>query len=115
MTRTILELRKAIGIVISKLPERIDSPHDVYQVLGLDKKLGWRIYKIIHEDDLYFAAQFVPGKHSFGRFIKSCKSKGVEKKFLDKALTAVEEFYEIIEIHSGDRQSMDMMLMASSR
>jgi len=115
VTRTILDLRKAIGIVVSKLPERIDSPHDVYQVLGLDKKLGWRIYKIIHEDDLYFAAQFVPGKHSFGRFIKSCKNKGVEKTFLDDALRAVEDFYEIIDVHSGDRQSMDMMLMASSR
>ena len=115
VTRTILELRKAIGIVISKLPQRIDSPHDVYQVLGLDKKLGWRIYKIIHEDDLFFAAQFVPGKHSFGRFIRSCKAKGVEKKFLNDTLAAVESFYEIIEIHSGDRQSMDMMLMASSR
>ena len=115
VTRTILELRKAIGIVISKLPERIDSPHDVYQVLGLDKKLGWRIYKIIHEDDLFFAAQFVPGKHSFGRFIRSCKAKGVEKNFLTDTLTAVENFYEIIDIHSGDRQSMDMMLMASSR
>ncbi|MCK5130774.1 MAG: hypothetical protein KAR40_01310 [Candidatus Sabulitectum sp.] len=115
VTRTILGLRRAIGIVINKLPERIDSPHDVYQVLGLDKKLGWRIYKIIHEDDLFFAAQFVPGKHSFGRFIRSCKVKGVEKCFLDEALKAVEEFYEIIDIHSGDRQSMDMMLMASSR
>ncbi len=115
VTRTILELRKAIGIVISKLPERIDSPHDVYQVLGLDKKLGWRIYKIIHEDDLFFAAQFVPGKHSFGRFIRSCKAKGVEKCFLTSTLAAVENFYEIIDIHSGDRQSMDMMLMASSR
>ncbi len=115
VTRTILELRKAIGIVISKLPERIDSPHDVYQVLGLDKKLGWRIYKIIHEDDLFFAAQFVPGKHSFGRFIRSCKAKGVEKNFLTDTLAAVENFYEIIDVHSGDRQSMDMMLMASSR
>jgi hypothetical protein len=115
VTRTILDLRKAIGIVVSKLPERLDSPHDVYQVLGLDKKLGWRIYKIIHEDDLYFAAQFVPGKHSFGRFIKSCKSKGVEKTYLDDAVHAVEDFYEIIDVHSGDRQSMDMMLMASSR
>ncbi len=115
VTRTILGLRKAIGIVVSRLPERIDSPHDVYQVLGLDKKLGWRIYKIIHEDDLFFAAQFVPGKHSFGRFIKSCRGKGVEKKYLEDALTAVEEFYEIIDKHSGDRQSMDMMLMASSR
>lgn len=115
VTRTILGLRKAIGVVINKLPERIGSPHDVYQVLGLDKKLGWRIYKIIHEDDLYFAAQFVPGKHSFGRFIRSCRVKGVEKNFLDEALKAVEEFYEIIDIHSGDRQSMDMMLMASSR
>lgn len=115
VTRTILGLRKAIGIVISALPERIDSPHDVYQVLGLDKKLGWRIYKIIHEDDLFFAAQFVPGKHSFGRFILSCRSKGVSRDCLDDALKAVEEFYEIIDIHSGDRQSMDMMLMASSR
>ncbi len=115
VTRTILGLRKAIGIVVDKLPERIDSPHDVYQVLKLDKKLGWRIYKIIHEDDLYFAAQFVPGKHSFGRFIRSCKAKGVSKNYLDDALKAVEEFYEIIDIHSGDRQSMDMMLMASSR
>lgn len=115
VTRTILGLRKAIGIVVSKLPERIDSPHDVYQVLGLDKKLGWRIYKIIHEDDLFFAAQFVPGRHSFGRFIKSCRARGVGKDCLENAMTAVEEFYEIIDIHSGDRQSMDMMLMASSR
>jgi hypothetical protein len=115
VTRTILGLRKSIGIVVNKLPERIDSPHDVYQVLGLDKKLGWRIYKIIHEDDLFFAAQFVPGKHSFSRFVRSCKAKGVEKSYLDAALKSVEEFYEIIEIHSGDRQSMDMMLMASSR
>ena len=115
VTRTILGLRKAIGLVINQLPQRIENPHDVYQVLGLDKKLGWRIYKIIHEDDLFFAAQFVPGKHSFGRFIKSCKNKGVAGNFLQDALNAVEDFYEIIDIHSGDRQSMDMMLMANSR
>ena len=115
VTRTILGLRKAIGLVVNQLPQRIENPHDVYQVLGLDKKLGWRIYKIIHEDDLFFAAQFVPGKHSFGRFIKSCKNRGVTTNYLDDALSAVEDFYEIIDIHSGDRQSMDMMLMANSR
>jgi hypothetical protein len=115
VTRTILSLRKAIGQAVSRLPERIDSPHDMYQVLQLDKKLGWRMYKIIHEDDLFFAAQFVPGRHSFGRFIKSCKARGVGDCYLKDAMKAVEDFYEITEIHSGDRQSMDMMLMASSR
>ncbi|PIE51401.1 hypothetical protein CSA37_11785 [Candidatus Fermentibacteria bacterium] len=115
VTRTILELRKAIKIIINCLPEKVESPHDVYQVLGLDKKLGWRMYKIVNEEDLFFAAQFVPGRHSFGRFIKSCKSKGVAKGYLQNAVRAVEYFYEIIDIHSGDRHSMDMMLMASSR
>jgi ribosomal protein S18 acetylase RimI-like enzyme len=112
--KTVLEVKRRIGALMDALPAYIENPHDVYQVLNLDKKLGWRIFRIVHEDDIFFAAQFIPGKHSFGRFLKSCRGKGVPQELLDDAMKAVEEFYGLVEVHSGDRQSLDLMLMTSS-
>ncbi len=112
--KTVLEVKRRIGALMDALPAYIENPHDVYQVLNLDKKLGWRIFRIVHEDDIFFAAQFIPGKHSFGRFLKSCRGKGVPQELLDDAMKAVEEFYGLVDVHSGDRQSLDLMLMTSS-
>jgi hypothetical protein len=112
--KTVLEVKRRIGALMDALPAYIENPHDVYQVLNLDKKLGWRIFRIVHEDDIFFAAQFIPGKQSFGRFLKSCRSKGVPQELLDEAMRAVEEFYGLVDVHSGDRQSLDLMLMTSS-
>jgi len=112
--KTVLEVKRRIGALMDALPAYIENPHDVYQVLNLDKKLGWRIFRIVHEDDIFFAAQFIPGKQSFSRFLKSCRGKGVPQELLDDAMKAVEEFYGLVDVHSGDRQSLDLMLMTSS-
>lgn len=112
--KTVLEVKRRLGALMDALPAYIENPHDVYQVLNLDKKLGWRMFRIVHEDDIFFAAQFIPGRHSFSRFMKSCRAKGVSQDLIEGAMKAVEDFYGLVEVHSGDRQSLDLMLLTSS-
>jgi hypothetical protein len=107
-------VRSAFGSVLQALPERPDRPSEVQKALKIDAKLGWSISKLIKENDLYLSAQHVPGERRLETFFKAAKRRDVPEPLLERARKSVEEFDALIEIHAGDRASLEMMLLGCS-
>jgi hypothetical protein len=112
--QSISRLRGAFGAMLATLPGRPQRPHEIQKALGIDAKLGWKIAKLVHEDDLFLSAQHLPGERRLETLFKAAAKHHVPEAMIAKARDAVSEFESLIEIHAGDRASMEMMLLGCS-
>jgi hypothetical protein len=79
-------------------------------VLNIDKKLGWRVFKLVQGSDLFTAAQHVPGTAGVRIFLQAANERGVPTRLTESVARAVKEFDRLIEVHAGDRASLEMMM-----
>jgi hypothetical protein len=111
---TVSLMKNVLGDILHSLDISVDNPRDVYKKLNIDKKLGWKIYNVVCEDDPFLAAQFVPGKAACRNFMKLCKKMGTSKKLLKRAREACLAFDSMVEKHADSRREFDLMLLSCS-
>jgi len=111
---TVFLMRNTLGDILHGLDISVENPRDVYKKLNIDKKLGWKIYNVVCEEDPFLAAQFVPGKAACRNFMKLCKRLGTSKKLLRRAREACEAFDALVEKHADSRKEFDLMLLSCS-
>lgn len=112
--QTIARLRSTFGAILSALPEPAQRPHEVQKSLSIDAKLGWKIAKLVQEDDVFLSAQHLPGKRRLETFFRAAAKRNVPDGLISRARQAVDEFDELIKVHAGDRASLEMMLLGCS-
>lgn len=112
--QTISRLRSSFGAILSALPEQPQRPHEIQKGLGIDAKLGWKIAKLIQEQDIFLSAQHLPGDRRLETLFKAAAKKQVPDQLIDRAREAVAEFDDLVQIHAGDRASLEMMLLGCS-
>ncbi len=113
-TTVLSDLRRTFGAVVDALPGQLRRPSEVQHALELDKKLGWRIARLINEEDPFLCAQHVPGPGSIRRFFEAAAGKSVPEPILQEARDAVDRFDRLVEVHAGKRADLEMMLMSCS-
>lgn len=96
------ELVQAVGADAS-------SPQSISRQLGVNKNLAWKISKIIVTVDSTAALQQMPGAAGLRIFFEKLEAKSVRAELLHAAQIAVEEYDRLIEVHSGDRTTLEMM------
>ncbi len=110
----IFGLKGAVTEILQALPGDLEQPRDVYKTLGIDRMIGWNIFKLHETEDCFLSVRHIPRKAAFKGFLRAASRKGVT----DSLLVAAEEnfvlFEELVELHAGDRPSMEMMLLAYS-
>ena len=107
-------IKSTLGAIFDCLPKPLVSPHDVQVAFGIDKKLGWKLYRVISENDVFFSAQFVPGAAAYKKFLRAAARHDVPTEVTARAEKAMQEFVRIAELHAGDRSSFDLMLLSCS-
>lgn len=112
--QTISRLRSTFGAILSALPQPAQRPHEVQKSLAIDAKLGWKIVKLVQEDDVFLSAQHLPGKRRLETFFRAAAKRDVPDNLIVRARQAVDEFDELVKIHAGDRASLEMMLLGCS-
>jgi hypothetical protein len=85
------------------------APQSISRQLGLNKNLAWKIAKIVQADDPIVALEQMPGSAGIAIFLRSLHRAGADAKLLETAREAVQEYERLIEIHSGDRSTLEMM------
>lgn len=108
--RALQNIREAFAALLESLPQRVGRAHEVAKVLGIHRKLGWQIAKLVYESDPLAAAQHVPGAASIRRFLDAVAKQKVNAELIDSARAAVESFERLVEVHAGDRESLNLML-----
>lgn len=112
--KVITSIKTSFGELLRSIDVGLYHPKDVYNALGIDKKLGWKIYNVTCEEDHYLAAQHVPGINACRRFFKKCRKNGASKSFIASARSSIDEFELLVERHAGSRQEFDLMLLSCS-
>jgi hypothetical protein len=108
-------VRNAFAELIEALPGQVGRPSELEKALGIDKKLGWRIFKLAHGSDPFAAAQHVPGTAGVRIFLDAAARQGVSAELTRAVTAAVESFEHLVDLHAGDRASFDMMVSGFAR
>lgn len=108
-------LRRAFSDVLVSAGADPSRPQDVSRRFGLDKTLTWRIARVIREEDAWEAVAHIPRRPSVRIFISKMAKHGVPQAKLDALLTSVNEFERFIEVHTGDRETLEMMVGAAAK
>lgn len=102
-------LREALSEVLGALRADPGDHQDVARKLGLAKNLAWKVTKIIQEDDPAQALEQMPGGPGLRILLERIDHSGVERSMIDAVHHAVAEYERLIELHSGDRATLEMM------
>ncbi|MCK4660139.1 MAG: hypothetical protein KAV82_11510 [Phycisphaerae bacterium] len=104
------QFRGAFAEVVDALPGLITRPHELSKSLKIDMKLAWKIMKVAHGSDLFAAAQHIPGSLGIKVFLKAAARQSVPAPRIRAVEAAVGQFERLIEVHAGDRATLEMML-----
>ncbi|MCK5786603.1 MAG: hypothetical protein KAH54_08615 [Candidatus Sabulitectum sp.] len=108
------DLKKAVTDILQALPGDLDQPRDVYKTLGIDRMIGWNIFKLHEVEDCFLSVRHIPRKAAFMGFLRAASRKGISDSILAVANKNFMRFEELVDLHAGDRPSMEMMLLAYS-
>ncbi len=108
-------LRRAFADVLVSVGADPERPQDVSRRFGLDKTLSWRIARVIREEDAWEAVAHIPRRPSVRIFIDKMAKHGVPREKLDALLESVNVFERFIEVHTGDRETLEMMVGAAAK
>ena len=107
--------RSAFADIIAALPGEITRPQELTRALGIDKKLGWKIANVVQSPDPFEIAQHVPGRSGLQIFLNAAKKKKISQEYINAAQDAILEYERLIDIHAGDRATLEMMLLSHAK
>lgn len=70
---------------------------------------------MIREEDAWEAVSHIPRRPSVRIFVDKMSKHGVPQEKLDALLESVSEFERFIEVHTGDRETLEMMVGAAAK
>jgi hypothetical protein len=100
---------RSIGQVIEQLPGPIRRAADVQRALGIDKALGWQLFRVGGGTDPINAGPHVPRPAPLAKALRAAARCGVAPETIDEAAEAAAEFERLVDRHAGDRGSFDAM------
>ncbi len=112
--RALTELQAALHGAVELLGEYPRKSTELARALGLERNVAWKLYRLIHERDIFAAARFVPGAASMATFVSGAAGAGVPESALDRVREAAETYERVVRTHAGDRASADIMLGAKA-
>ncbi|MEQ8844100.1 MAG: hypothetical protein RIB58_04525 [Phycisphaerales bacterium] len=86
------------------------SPREAARHLSLDKTLCWKLSRIINEESLARVASNIPGAAGIRLALDALEKAGADAGTLDRVRKAFEAFDQMVEIHSGDKTKLELML-----
>ncbi len=107
LRRCLLEMFRAAGVEPTNTAE-------VHRSFGVDRKLGWQVARVAHDQNLFDACRHFPGDAAMARFLVAAGERGVEAGLIERAGEAARDLSAVIERHSGSRVAFDQMLAGLS-
>jgi hypothetical protein len=103
-------VRSALAEISAAVGADTTRPQNFARHLSLDKSLAWHLSKIITEKDAMSAVGHVPGRAGNRIVIKAFEKAGASEESLSNLRGALAEFDRMVEVHCGDRDTLQMML-----
>ncbi len=87
-----------------------ESPQDVSRRFKLNKTLTWKLSKVMGASDNLAAVAHVPGAGATQIFLKKMREAGGSPAAVDGVRRAAARFEQIVELHVGDRTTLELVL-----
>lgn len=79
---------------------------------NIHRKLAWQIRNVAYSPDPFQAVRFMPTNAGMEALIAALNNLCVSENLIDKLHNAVQTYNNLVEVHAGDRTSMDMLVEA---
>lgn len=106
----VLELRGALIDLFRDVGSDPTRPQDVARRFSLNKNLTWKIAKIVGAKCAFDAVEQVPGTGGMKILLASMREANASEVVVRRVEDAMDRYEEMIQIHVGDRVSLDLML-----
>lgn len=113
--QVLAKVRDTFAAVVEALPERATRPSDLMRALNVDRKLAWRLSKVVQSHDPFALVEHLPGSAGVVILLNAAARRGVPAPAISAAHAAYQDFEQLITVHAGDRTSLEMMAQAFSR
>lgn len=108
----VLEVRTALGQMLAACGVSPQAVQRAYGQLHIDKKLAWRLGKVLQSDDPYVAARHIPGAAGMRALFDHARAEGIPAPVLERAREAIDRFDDFADAHARSRRAFDLMLSA---
>lgn len=103
-------VRRALADILASVGGDASQPQELARRFGLDKTLTWRIARVVREENAWEAVPHIPRKPSVKIFVRTMAKHGAPQERLDALVDATGEFDRFVELHSGDRETLEAMV-----
>lgn len=110
LTNSFQELRRSLSSVVSACGLRAAEPQEMARKLGVSRNLTWKFSKVLCAHDLFEAMHHLPGEEGVEIMIRAAEKRGADRPLAADVRTALAAFNRVVEVHSGDRATLEMML-----
>src|SRR5690606_20013848 len=86
---------------------RSERASDACKAVGVDRTLGWRVFRIVHAPNPLESGAFVPRRTPLEGFLAAAEQSGVPEGVLESVREAFNRFEELVKRHAGDRKTFD--------
>jgi hypothetical protein len=80
----------------------------------LSKNLTWMVSKIVNSTDVYSVAQHIPGSARVESLLSAMRKGGATPESVDSLRSAIEDFERMVDTHTGDRATLELMVSEMS-
>jgi hypothetical protein len=102
-------LRASLAAMVASVGLDPKDPQSLTRQWGVNKKLSWKISKIVQTEDPFLSLQHLPGSEGVEILLKKGKAAGVAPKYVKATIDAVHQFDRLVEVHCGDRATFEIM------
>lgn len=103
-------LRDSLSELVSSLSARPTRASQLADALGIDRNLGWKIWRVCQSREELPSPKHVPGKAGVQSFLAAAEKAGARAELVAAVRNAFERFEEFTRIHGGDRASVEIVL-----
>lgn len=114
LTAAFQSLRGSLERLVGSTGVDAREPQELARRLGVNRNLTWKISKVLGIPDLYQALQHLPGDEGLEIFVKAARAAGASDALAENVRAAQRAFARVVEIHAGDRGTLDLMLESMS-
>ena len=86
------------------------QPQEVARQLGLHRNLTWKVSRLVRAEDPFSIYPQIPGESGMRILLEALAKARADGAAIDRVKAAVLEFERMLEIHAGDRTSLELML-----
>lgn len=103
-------LRAALVALFDSVGVDPSAPQDVSRRYRLNKTLTWNISRLLQATDSISAVPHVPGTQALEKMLQATSADGASSEAVQRVRSASRAFDEIVEVHVGDRTTLDLVL-----